>query len=320
MNGMAAVRPFRVHLFILLGHRIVQWHYCFTMTVSAVCCQETWPACIQPCSQLVSHLLSIYFRNFWLDGVVSQKSCSTNILTKCPVNLVCTVGYYLPLQVLDIKNSTGFCWLANHGGLSKRPQTQIPAYQSELICWMAFSWLKIITLLPSRLYLHTTQKRNKNKTENLARTPASVVILWDSVLSRFFHCCYLVSVLLRSVLFSPPGLPANPLLLTPPPSTTPPYELRSGAKYTWPWQTGRGHPVGARHWHLGSLAWCQHWQCLEGLAGITVFGWRSLWCVQIGDVAAKRREQRPGLFIWGSNTHTSTHRYVNTHSKFHTQI
>lgn len=49
------------------------------------------------------------------------------------------------------------------------------------------------------------------------------------------------------------------------------------------------------------------------MAGITVFGQRSLWHVQIGGEAAKRREQRPGLFIRGS--HTSTHGCGNTHSK-----
>lgn len=39
---------------------------------------------------------------------MSQKTCSMNILTKFHVNLVSTAGYYLPLQVLDIKNSTDF--------------------------------------------------------------------------------------------------------------------------------------------------------------------------------------------------------------------
>ena len=65
--SIVSVSPFWVHLFILLQHRIVQWHSCVTMTVSLVCCQETWPARTQPCSQLVCHLLPINFRNFdWM--------------------------------------------------------------------------------------------------------------------------------------------------------------------------------------------------------------------------------------------------------------
>lgn len=133
-------------------------------------------------------------------------------------------------------------------------------------------------------------------------------MLWGYFFFSVFG--YLVSaVFLRPGLFSPPT-----------PTTT--------FHHPMSWEVALStldldRPVGATQWgfwrlHRGSLAWCQRWRCWEGLAVIMVFGWRSLWHVEIGEETAKRREHRLGLFSCNTYMHTQiwtvTSRIINTNT------
>lgn len=220
------------------------------------------------------------------------------------------VGIMSSSEVLDgqMTEAASFLKRPCYAGLSKKLVTYI------LDMFNQHPWL--FYLMNS---VHNLQKQNRKLGSNLS-------CCYMSCSSSFIFTYLLSALCLCPALFSPAGLPPKKETLptyclsspSPPPPYTPtsPNEQRSGAKYTWPWQNDGGNPAGGPPgcWHLGSLAQCQRWQCWEGLAGIMVFGWGSPWHVQIGEEAAKRKEQRSGLFIWGSNPHRNTHWQSNTGS------
>lgn len=141
--------------------------------------------------------------------------------------------------------------------------------------------MNLSTLVPGGLSLHNSKT---NKTKNLASASALLVILRDYEL-RF------ISLSQACIVFpSRPSHPPKPFHFSPPPREV---ELNT---------LDLGRPAGPP-WHLEHLACCQCWRCCERLAGIMVFGWRSLCRVQIEEEAAKRRaEQRPGVCVHGALT------------------
>lgn len=124
---------------------------------------------------------------------------------------------------------------------------------SDAGCWL-------ISLYPTT--------KNKQTKKNMSEEDLGFFISWDNISSiiLFVIWFYFSFICLHCFCLQASHQTHSLLILT-----TTVDKQRSGAKYTWPWQTNGGHPAGV--WHLHPWSWIgasadnawRVWQCLWSL-------------------------------------------------------